>query len=574
MRNFLTSVSAAALGLALTVGAPAPVSAESLAGSYLAGRSASARNDFEIAAQYYATALARDPANAELMESGTLAYLALGEVDRALPLAKQILAEGHRSQVARMVVTAGLVDDKDFAALVAQEVRTEGISPWIDGLIKAWALIGVDDVEGALAQFDVVSDDAGMRGIVQFHKALALATVGRYAESEAIFGAEALGATTRTRRGVIARTEILSQLDRNDDAVQAIAAAFNGATDPELDMLIARLEAGEKLPFTHAPTVRAGIAEVFFTFSAILRSEQASMYFTLLHARIARHLRPDHVDAMLLTADLLEEMGQYKLAIEEYRGVAATDPAYHVAELGRAAALRRLDKVDLAIEVLDQLARSHGDLAVVHSTLGDTLRAQDEDHAAIAAYTKALDLTDKDDTRAWFLYFSRGISYSQEGDSVAAEEDFRAALAINPDQPQVLNYLGYSLVEEQRKLDEALDMIERAVAASPASGYIVDSLGWVYYRLGRYEEAVVQMERAVELEAVDPVVNDHLGDVYWAVGRKREAQFQWKRALSFIEFSSTDTEAEPDRIRRKLEVGLDMVLEEEGAAPLKVANDD
>ena len=574
MRNFLTSVSAAALVLSLTVAAPSPVLAETLAGSYLAGRSASVRNDFEAAAQYYASALARDPSNVELMESGTLAYLALGEVDRALPLAKKILAEGHRSQVARMVVTAGLVDDKDFAALIAQEVRTEGISPWVDGLVKAWALIGMDDVEGALAQFDVVSDDAGMRGIVQFHKALALATVGRYAESEALFGAEALGAASRTRRGVIARTEVLSQLDRNDDAVQAITAAFNGATDPELDMLITRLEAGEKLPFTHAPTARAGIAEVFFTFSALLRSEQASTYFTLLHARIARHLRPDHVDAMLLTADLLEEMGQYKLAIAEYRGVDATDPAFHVAELGRAAALRRLDKVDQAIEVLDQLARSHGDLAVVHSTLGDTLRAQDEDQAAIAAYTRALDLTDKDDTRAWFLYFSRGISYSQDGDSVAAEDDFRAALAINPDQPQVLNYLGYSLVEEQRKLDEALDMIERAVAASPDSGYIVDSLGWVYYRLGRYEEAVVQMERAVELEAVDPVVNDHLGDVYWAVGRKREAQFQWRRALSFIEFGTTDTEAEPDRIRRKLEVGLDKVLEEEGAAPLKVANDD
>jgi len=112
------------------------------------------------------------------------------------------------------------------------------------------------------------------------------------------------------------------------------------------------------------------------------------------------------------------------------------------------------------------------------------------------------------------------------------------------------------------------------VAASPQSGYIVDSLGWVYFRLGRYDEAVVQMERAVELEAVDPVVNDHLGDVYWAVGRKREAQFQWKRALSFIEFSTSDTEADPDRIRRKLEVGLDVVLEEEGAEPLTVANDD
>ncbi|KIN73750.1 tetratricopeptide repeat protein [Sulfitobacter guttiformis] len=573
MRNFLTSVSIAALGIALSIGAPAPVSAETLAGSYLAGRSASVRNDFGIAAKYYGSALARDPSNVELMESAALSYLALGDISKALPLAKAIIDAGQRSHVAQMVTTAGLIDDGDFVALAAHEAGTDGISPWVDGLVKGWALIGSDDVSGALAQFDSIEADAGMRGIVQFHKALALATVGRYADAEALFASEAPGSAARTRRGVIARVEILSQLGRNEDAVQVIASTFSGATDPELDILIANLETGAQLPFTHAPTARAGLSEVFFTFAALLRAEQASDYYTLLYARIARHLRPDHVDALLLTAELLEQLGQYELAIEEYRAVDADDPAFHVAELGRAAGLRRLDKVDQAIEVLEQLTRSHGNLAVVHATLGDIFRAQDQDQAAIAAYTKAVDLTDKGDDRAWFLYFSRGIAYSQDGDNVSAEADFRAALAINPDQPQVLNYLGYSLVEEQRKLDEALGMIERAVAASPDSGYIVDSLGWVYYRLGRYDEAVIQMERAVELEAVDPVVNDHLGDVYWAVGRKREAQFQWKRALSFVEFSTMDTEAEPDRIRRKLEVGLDVVLVEEGAEPLKVAND-
>lgn len=574
MRNFLSPVGMAALALTISVAAPAPVSAESLAGSYLAGRNASARNDFEIAASYYATALARDPENIELMESAVLSYLALGEVDKARPLATAILATSQQSQVARMVATAGLADDGDFTGLAAQEIRADGISPWVDGLVKAWALLGADDVDAAMAQFDEVSSDAGMRAIVQYHKALALATLGRYADADALFESDAAGSVVRTRRGVIARVEILSQLGRNADALGVIEAAFNGSTDPELDMIIARLEAEETLSFTQTPTARAGLAEVFYTIAALLRAEQASDYYTLLYARIARHLRPDHVDGLLLSAALLEDLGQHKLAIEEYRAVDAQDPAYHVAELGRAAALRRLDKVDQAIEVLEQLARSHGDLAVVHSTLGDIFRAQDEDQAAIAAYSKALELTAEDDVRNWFLHFSRGIAHSQDGDSVSAENDFRAALAINPDQPQVLNYLGYSLVEEQRKLDEALDMIERAVAASPDSGYIVDSLGWVYYRLGRYAEAVVQMERAVELEAVDPVVNDHLGDVYWAVGRKREAQFQWKRALSFIEFSTMDTEADPDRIRRKLEVGLDVVLEEEGAEPLKVANDD
>jgi tetratricopeptide (TPR) repeat protein len=574
MQKLLTTVSAAALGLVVGLSAAAPVSAESLAGSYLAARSAAIQNDFAAAARYYATAIAQDPGNPELMDNAALAYLALGNIKQALPLGQAILAQGQRSQGARMVVTAGLVDAGDFTALAAQEVQTDGISPWVDGLVRAWALIGADDVEGALAQFDAISADAGMRGIVFYHKALALATVGRYAEAEALFEQGAPGTTARTRRGVIARVEILSQLGRNADAVEVIKTTFGGATDPELDQMIVTLEAQERLPFTLAPTARAGLAEVFYTFAALLRGEQASDYYTLLYARIARYLRPDHVDALLLTATLLEALDQNELAITEYRAVPADDPAFHVAELGRAAALRRLDKPGQAIEVLEQLARSASELAVVHSTLGDILRGQDEDQAAIAAYTRALDLTGEGDTRAWFLHFSRGISYAQDGDTVAAEADFRAALAINPDQPQVLNYLGYSLVEEQRKLDEALDMIERAVAASPDSGYIVDSLGWVYYRLGRYDEAVVQMERAVELEAVDPVVNDHLGDVYWAVGRKREAQFQWQRALSFIDYGKTDTEAEPDRIRRKLEVGLDVVLAEEGAPPLKVANDD
>ncbi|KEJ88786.1 tetratricopeptide repeat protein [Sulfitobacter donghicola] len=574
MRNFLTTVSAAALGLTLSVAVPSYSHAQSLAGSYLAGRSASVNNDYALAAQYYASALARDPKNVELMDNATLSYLALGDVKRAVPLGKAIIAAGQNSQAARMVITAGLAADGKFEELAQQEVQSDGISPWLDGLVKAWALIGADDVDAAMKQFDSISTDSGMEGIISFHRALALATVGRYAESEAVFDSGVVGAAARTRRGVLARAEILSQLDRNEEAVALISNTFNGSTDPELDMLIARFNAGEKVPFTHAPTARAGLAEVFYTFAALLRAERASDYYTLLYARVARYLRPDHIDALLMSAGLLEDLGQYELAIDEYRGVGAENSAYHVAELGRAAALRRLEKADQAIEVLNQLTRTHGEMAVVHSTLGDTLRAQDEDQAAIAAYSQALELTKDGDQRKWYLLFSRGIAFSQDGEGVAAEADFRAALEINPDQPQVLNYLGYSLVEEKRKLDEALDMIERAVKASPNSGYIVDSLGWVYYRLGRYDEAVTQMERAVELEAVDPVVNDHLGDVYWAVGRNREALFQWRRALSFVEFTKTDTEADPDRIRRKLEVGLDVVLQEEGADPLKVASDE
>ena len=548
-------------------------SAQSASGPYLAGRHAAVNSDYREAASYYAQALARDPANVELMESAVLSYLSLGQIDKALPLARVLETKNGNSQVARLVMTAGLAQQEDYAALLERPASTDGLERWIDTLIRAWAQVGLGNMAAAQTTFDALGSEAGMQGFVLYHKALALASTGDFAGAEAIFGGAAAGAAGQTRRGVMAHAEVLAQLGKHDEALTVLRTSFGDATDPELDGLIAALEAKKDVPFTHASDARAGMAEVFFTFSAVLRNENAGDYFVLLYARIARHLSPEHVDAVLLTADLLEDLGQYDLAIEVYKDVPADDPAYHVAELGRAGALRQEGKVDQAVEVLEQLTRSHGELAVVHSTLGDVLRGEDDFAGAIAAYDRAIELAAPTAPSRWVLFYSRGIAHERSGNDVAMEKDFRAALALNPDQPQVLNYLGYSLVEQKRNLDEALDMIERAVAASPTSGYIVDSLGWVLYRLGRYEEAVAQMERAVELLAVDPVVNDHLGDVYWAVGRDREAEFQWRRALSFIDKEDNDSEAEPDRIRRKLEVGLDVVLEEEGAPPLKVAND-
>jgi tetratricopeptide (TPR) repeat protein len=551
----------------------APAAAQSVAGAYLAGRHAAVNSDYREAARYYTEALARDTSNVELMESAVLSLLSLGDIEKALPIARRLHENSANSQVARMVLTAHLAAEGEFDALLEQEGEPTGIGPWVDGLVKAWAQVGRGDMEAATAAFDELAKEAGMRGFVLYHKALALASVGDFEGAEAIFGEAGAGAVGQTRRGVLAHVQVLAALDRHEEALTVLRASFGEASDPELDVVIAALEAKDDIAFDMVSDAREGIAEVFFTFSAVLRGEDAGDYYVLLYARIARYLDPQHVDALLLNADLLEDLGQHKLAIEVYKSVASDHPAYHVAELGRAAALRRSGKEDQAIEVLEQLARSHGQLAVVHSTLGDFLRAQDAYAEAIPAYDRAIELSAETDSVRWVLYYSRGISHERLGNDEAMEADFRAALELEPNQPQVLNYLGYSLVEQQRNLDEALDMIERAVAASPNSGYIVDSLGWVFYRLGRYEEAVDQMERAVELLPVDPVVNDHLGDVYWAVGRTREARFQWRRALSFIDEDDADAEAKPERIRRKLEIGLDEVLKEEGAAPLNALND-
>ena len=571
--GFLTFRHAAGIITAVLLSLPAGGFAQSESGAYLAARQAARNSDFESAVQYFTRALVQDPDNPNLMESVTASRLALGQIEQALPVAKIMDELGLRSQVAQMVVVANLIAAGDFDTLLSRAPETDGIGPLVDGLVKGWALMGAGSAAKALEQFDAVANESGLRGFALYHKAMALALVGDFEGAEAIFVQEEGRLSAMSRRAALARAQILSQLGRNEAALEMLAETFSGRVDPGITAVADRLAANEMLAFDHVTSVQDGMAEVFFLIGAALTGE-ASGDYALIYARLAGFLRADHIDALLLSAQILGDLGQYDLAVETYKKVPQGSPDRHAAELGRAEALRRAAKPDAAIEVLEQLAQDFPNLPRVHSALGDLQRQEENYEAAITAYDQALAFTEEDAQARWFLLYARGISHERLDQWNHAEADFRAALALRPDQPQVLNYLGYSLVEQQANLDEALGMIERAVAARPDSGYIVDSLGWVLFRLGRYDEAVGHMEQAVELMAVDPVVNDHLGDVYWSVGRLREAEFQWKRALSFVDPDDTDAEADPDRIRRKLEIGLDGVLAEEGAPPLKVADDE
>jgi tetratricopeptide (TPR) repeat protein len=531
--------------LAIALGLPVGASANSLAGDYLAARQATYSGDYKAAAEYYGKAIAFDPSNGDLLERAVLSNISLGDLERAKALADQMTDQGMASQIAYMAQMAGHARSENYTSILQQISDNKGVGPLVDGLAKAWAELGQGDMSAALVQFDEVAKSDGLAGFAAYHKALALASVGDFGGAEGIFAG-------------------------NSDAVALIDESFSAEFDPGLAGMRESLKADETLAFTHVSSARDGLAEVFYTLAGALANEQNDD-FTLMYARVAEYLRPDHVDALLLSAELLEKLGQYDLAVETFKKVPQDVPTYYAAELGRAGALRQSGNVDGAVEVLEQLAQTHGDLPVVQSTLGDVMRQLERYDEAVEAYTAAIDTFSSPDQVQWFLFYARGIANERLSNWEASESDFRMALELNPEQPQVLNYLGYTLVEKQEKLDEALSMIERAVAAQPDQGYIVDSLGWALYRLGRYEEAVGHMERAAELMAVDPVVNDHLGDVYWAVGRKLEARFQWRRSLSFLDFEQMTEEADPDRIRRKLEVGLDQVLADEGLPPLSVA---
>ncbi len=563
-----SSLIRAALLCSVVVFAPTQSTEAQDAGAYLAARQASVSNDYSAAATYFSEALRGDPENPVLLENGVTALAGLGDIERAAPFAERLTQISQDSQLANVVLYSNDALIGNWQGILDRLDSGQVVGPLYDGLLEAWALVGLGRMSDAIEAFDTMATSPGVDTFANYHKALALASVGDLEGAAAIFGGEGNSGVRVSRRGVLAYANILAQLERFEDAKELLDEAFPGFSDPLLDQVRTEMDAGKVPDQSLVTTAVQGVGELNFTIAGAVSGEASDSY-TLIYARMAEQLDADNIDAKLLAGDLLEALENYELATLVYDEVPREHPLFHLAEMGRADALRRIDREEAAIEVLAQLGESHGHIADVHIRLGDMLRRLERFSEASSAYDRAIDMFDNPRESQWSAYFARGITHEREDRWDQAEADFRKALELRPNQPQVMNYLGYSFVEMNENLDEALDLIERAVSLQPDSGYITDSLGWVYYQLGRYEEAVDPMELAVELVPVDPIINDHLGDVYWAVGRQREAEFQWLRALSF---DPEDKDAE--RIRRKLEVGLDVVLEEEGAAPLAVANED
>lgn len=570
MRHIMSRTLTALL-LAAALGAPLHADEAVDSGAYLAARIAESENDFPSAATWYGKAILADSGNPQLLDGAILAEFGVGDFPLAIEAAKLRKAiEGEPSQLAEMALLADEAKREDYAAILAATEAGRDVGDLTNLLVAAWAKVGEGKMSEAVEAFDTVAQKKGFEAFGYYHKALALASVGDFEGADEILSGRAAGPIYVMRRGVFAHAQILSQLERNADALALLDKSFGTAPDPIVDAVRKRLQAGEPLPFDTVTSARDGIAEVLFSISTALNGEADPVY-TLIHLRIAGYLRPDHADALLLTADVLEQLGQHQLAADTYGSFKPEDPAYVTAEIGRAGSLKSQGRADAAIEALQALARTNGDIQRVHFALADLLRSEERFDEAETAYTSAIDLGKTLGKEDWVLYFYRGICHEQTKDWAPAEADFRKALELNPTQPQVLNYLGYGLVDRGEKLDEALGMIQKAVAADPEQGYIIDSLAWAYFKLGRYGDALEPMEKASLLEPVDPIVTDHLGDVYWVNDRKLEARFQWRRALSF-----EPSEKDKARILRKLDVGLDAVMAEEGkaTAPVKAAEND
>jgi tetratricopeptide (TPR) repeat protein/LysM repeat protein len=535
-----------------------PVEIGSFTGAYLAARVAEVDNDLDSAIAYYKQALAFDPQNQQLQQSLMLALIAQGRFDESLPYAEKLKAVPDIERFSRVALAVDAFRKKDYTAAETWLKLTveSDLDRLITAVMTAWAKSGAGDSAEALAALDKVEGPEWYVLFKAYHRALIADFAGMNGEAEKAYQAafdnvSAGGAAPETwLRVVEAYAGFLAARGDKDKALAVLdKAAENSTGQLPLIALREKIAKGEKISRLVADPAD-GASEILLNLGAAL-NRGGGEPFVRLYLQYALALKPDSDIVLLQLAAVAEQQEQAEEAIALYGRIPADSPIKRAAELQLGLNLADLDRRDEAIVHLKALLDSDPDDMRAYLALGGVYASKEDYRAAAEIYDRAVARL-KEPTKAnWNIFYQRGIAYERLKEWPKAEPNFRKALELFPDQPQVMNYLGYSWVDMNMNLEEGLDLIRKAVDLRPSDGYIVDSLGWAYYRLGRFEEAVVELERAVALKPDDPVLNDHLGDAYWRVGRRLEATFQWSHAR--------DMKPEPDvlsSVQKKLTAGL------------------
>jgi len=565
----------AALGLAACLAAPVIAEtgflepgAPSRTGSFLAGQEAMSDLATPEAARYFATAAAESWDNPFVLDRAFVALAANGEIARAGDTARHLLDLEPDHQLAQLVIATEAVKQRRYAAAIRilDKLGADSFEGITGAILRAWALTGDGRIDAAFAALDTVGQ-GGLDEFLVFHRAVMAEVAGRSAEAQDYI-AQARDADPYTADIVEAYARILGNAGRFDEALDAIATfEARGLSHPIVTMVKEKL-ARRQHPGLFATSVQAGAARMFHSV-AIAFAREGTNDIALVLERLAQFLDPANDMVPLIIGQLYDGAGQHELANALYDAVPAASPLKPMATVRVADNLDALGDRPQAIRRLSNIVTTNPRDIEAVSVLGDLLRADKQYVAAADAYTKALAADDGDSPGDWRFYYVRGIAYERADRFPLAEKDFLRALELNPGQPQVLNYLGYSWVDKAMHLERALEMIQQAVTAAPNDGYIIDSLGWAYFRLGRFDEAVEKLEQAVNIRPNDPEINDHLGDAYWRVGRRLEARFQWNVAASMDEEGNVRA-----RVAPKLAGGLDAAPPSEESAPIEAPSAD
>lgn len=526
---------------------------QTLSGSYLASRHAQIKHDWSSAGQFIDTVLETDPTNTDLMKRALILSFGSQQYDHAFEMSQRLLDIGQETALSASILSLKHLKAQEYAKAITvlNKIPQNETATFVSPILYGWARAGL----GALD-----TESFNQQPIHAFHAVLVADFIGQQDRvHEIITGALQDKGVSLYDLQRIAELQIKR---KNFVQAKSLYLTINQA-QPGIAFIeerLAILESNkaedlsqyENLPTLDIKSASEGAAFALQDMAQLLYKEYSDESARLFSS-MALYLDPENESARVTLASITSRNGRYDDAISYYDGISdKNSEIYTSAQKEIADLLKEKGHLDEAMRVLEDLVRN-GDIDA-QLQIGDYYRSQEDFRNALIAYNKAADMIGenaKAQETYWYLYYSRGIALERLGRWTEAEADLRKALSYQPNHPYVLNYLGYSWADQGEFLEEALEMIAKAVRLKPDDGFITDSLGWVNYKLGRYEEAVPYLERAVELEPYDPTLNDHLGDAYWQVGRKGEARFQWSRTLNYAD-SNTDIKIVEDKLRNGL----------------------
>ncbi|WP_297323413.1 tetratricopeptide repeat protein [uncultured Bartonella sp.] len=535
-----------------------PVKAGSFAGAYLAGRVAASDNHIDLAISYFKQALDYQPDNVSMQQDMLLALLSAGKFNDAVRLAKHLQNNTDMERYVRLTLASDALIRKNYV-LAKDELKFSDPSDMDTlsiGLIRAWATFGQGNTTAAIDEVTKLLGPVWYDLFLSYHMALMNDIAGRKDDAQRYYK-QALNdqqggaaAPDTYERIIISYASFLLRNNKHDEALTALLEGEKMLTGRDaLKNIRQRVEDGRSLDML-VKTPQEGAGEVFYDLGTAINRGGAEA-FARIFLQLSAALRPHNDATLFQLADISSKLAENNRAIEIYQQIPVKSSYYRDAELRLALILADTGKSEDAIHHLAALERDFPeDQRISMAMTGVYMQDKAFDKAA-EVMNRAIARIPHLEKENWLMFYQRGMAEERLKQWDKAEPDFRKALELYPNHPQVLNYLGYSLIDRNEKLDEALNMVKKAAELRPQDGYIVDSLGWAYYKLGRYDDAVKTLEDAIKLRPEDATINDHLGDAYWMVGRKLEATYQWNHAIA----GKPDPE-ELAKIQEKLKSGL------------------
>lgn len=510
--------------------APIPTDAEgrSAYGYYLAGRNALTSGEAEAGADYLARVERLTPEQPRVREQAFTAALLAGDLDDAGRIAPD--GEG----VSPVIVQAGRL-------VAAVQAFVHGDARKADAMLKSspigephdraglyvqgWIAAAVGDWDRALALPPVELDPVSTL-VARSNRAKLLERRRRFDEADAEWR-DLTSHAIASRLFRLPYGEFLERRGKRDLALaQYDAAIAAGANDRATTQARARVVAKGRAPAF--PSWRQGAAQAL-RIAADQAIAQRALEFGVVYLRLALNLAPDD-QTRLMIGQTLEQAGLEAASRAALGAIGPRDvELFTAARVQSALSLEKDGQSEAALSELRHAAAARPDEAgVAYLLAGQLVQMKRFDEALTVLNGPLLNVADQ----GFEVNFLRGAAYEALNRKPEAEAELWAALQKQPNNPTVLNYLGYLWVDSGARVQEGAEMIARAFAADPSDGNIQDSLGWAQYRQGQFEAAVETLEQAVAKEPANAEINDHLGDAYWAVGRQREAGFQWNRVLT------------------------------------------